>query len=1096
MIFNRRKKLRIISSLVILLTMVAVPLVGVGDQPAQAAEPGQLAPMNPAFLEFWQNPRPEPFYGYIPPPVDLSHLDEIPVERARELATFPSSFDWRDTGKVTSVKNQNSCGTCWVHGTLAAVESKVLIEESISPAPDYSEQNLACCTDPAWVYLIGNRCMGGGWSWLAADTLTKKGTRLESCQPYNKNTIDAEACDDSCQSIKMVTDYRIIANEATSPDVIEPIKNAILNHGPLAMSYAADDGSHMHEGNIYYWPDCPQSEVNHLVCIIGWDDSIAWPGGAGSGAWIVKNSWGTDWEANGYFYLCYGSASMCEVASLDYKDYDPNEKVYYWDEAGTVFFAGVGCEASSAWMANIFSSTQDGSLSHVDFWTTSNNAQYEIYVYLDGNISDGLQNLAASQSGSCDEFGYYSTPLTSPVSLTNGQPFTIAVKTTTPGYVYPIPVEMQFVQEGNTICDPPIQSGVSYARCSDADAWEDLATYDCNACLRARVTTGAAEQPDITVSPTSFEKTLAPDTTQDYTLNIGNTGDATLTYTISDEDESGPTAPAEAELPASQIREGQGLMELNPSEPMSFRTLPTTGVEIAYDDGEADDAYAWDYAGDGFAVRFTPPQYPVELQVARFCFWPEWPDGNHEEFAVEAYDDDGPGGAPGTLLGGGNTIASGWGWCDVDISSLGITITSGDFYIAYVQLSDYPNCEGLCEDYTEPDGRSWDYWWGEWYLWEGSDYMIRCVVELGGGANNPPNTPSNPSPVNHATGVSISADLSWTGGDPDVGDTVTYDVYFGTGASPSLVSNDQTATSYDPGTLSSDTKYYWKIVATDNHAASTTGPVWDFTTGGAAEDCPWLSEDPTSGSVASGDPVDSITVSINTTGLAEGDYSANIVIDNNDPDEDPKIVPVTLHVGAATTVVVDPASKTVSQGEQFTLDILVTPAVAIAGAQCNISFDPSLITADAVAEGNLLSQGGAGTFFMAGTIDNVAGTITGMAGAITTPGAEVLTQGVFATVTFTADAVNGDTPITLSDVIVGDAGGDPVAVEVTNGSVTVSPGLIGDVNGDGHVNVLDLVLIGQHWGETGTPGWIPEDVKVDGVINVLDMVLIGQHWTG
>ena len=53
---------------------------------------------------------------------------------------------------------------------------------------------------------------------------------------------------------------------------------------------------------------------------------------------------------------------------------------------------------------------------------------------------------------------------------------------------------------------------------------------------------------------------------------------------------------------------------------------------------------------------------------------------------------------------------------------------------------------------------------------------------------------------------------------------------------------------------------------------------------------------------------------------------------------------------------------------------------------------------------------------------------------------------------------------------------------------------VGDVNQDCVVNVLDMVLVGQHWGETGTPGWIPEDVKVDGAINVLDMVLIGQHF--
>lgn len=56
--------------------------------------------------------------------------------------------------------------------------------------------------------------------------------------------------------------------------------------------------------------------------------------------------------------------------------------------------------------------------------------------------------------------------------------------------------------------------------------------------------------------------------------------------------------------------------------------------------------------------------------------------------------------------------------------------------------------------------------------------------------------------------------------------------------------------------------------------------------------------------------------------------------------------------------------------------------------------------------------------------------------------------------------------------------------------------LTGDVNGDGHVNALDLVLVGQHFGETGLPGWIPEDVNVDGSVDVLDIILIFQNWTG
>jgi hypothetical protein len=53
-----------------------------------------------------------------------------------------------------------------------------------------------------------------------------------------------------------------------------------------------------------------------------------------------------------------------------------------------------------------------------------------------------------------------------------------------------------------------------------------------------------------------------------------------------------------------------------------------------------------------------------------------------------------------------------------------------------------------------------------------------------------------------------------------------------------------------------------------------------------------------------------------------------------------------------------------------------------------------------------------------------------------------------------------------------------------------------DVNGDGKANVLDMVLVGQCWGETGLTGWILEDTNEDGNVDVLDIIVIGQHWTG
>ena len=96
--------------------------------------------------------------------------------------------------------------------------------------------------------------------------------------------------------------------------------------------------------------------------------------------------------------------------------------------------------------------------------------------------------------------------------------------------------------------------------------------------------------------------------------------------------------------------------------------------------------------------------------------------------------------------------------------------------------------------------------------------------------NNPPYTPSNPDPPNHASDVGIDDDISWTGGDPDPSDTVTYDVYFGIASPPPQVVWNQTSTTYDPGTMNFNTVYYWQIVAWDNHGASTSGPIWDFTT--------------------------------------------------------------------------------------------------------------------------------------------------------------------------------------------------------------------------------------------------------------------------
>jgi Bacterial Ig domain len=95
--------------------------------------------------------------------------------------------------------------------------------------------------------------------------------------------------------------------------------------------------------------------------------------------------------------------------------------------------------------------------------------------------------------------------------------------------------------------------------------------------------------------------------------------------------------------------------------------------------------------------------------------------------------------------------------------------------------------------------------------------------------NLPPNEPKDPDPANGSINISITTKLRWTGGDPD-GNNVTYTVFFGNATPPAKVIENISNTSYTPGTLSYNTKYFWQILAWDNQSASTLGAIWEFTT--------------------------------------------------------------------------------------------------------------------------------------------------------------------------------------------------------------------------------------------------------------------------
>lgn len=112
----------------------------------------------------------------------------------------------------------------------------------------------------------------------------------------------------------------------------------------------------------------------------------------------------------------------------------------------------------------------------------------------------------------------------------------------------------------------------------------------------------------------------------------------------------------------------------------------------------------------------------------------------------------------------------------------------------------------------------------------GFDDIDPFVEHLSSQQNLPPFIPTDPSPVDQAAGVTLNTNLSWTSGDPNTNDVVSYDVYLGDISPPPKYSSDQPGTTFEPGTLQYNTQYYWRIVAKDDHGALMVGPIWTFIT--------------------------------------------------------------------------------------------------------------------------------------------------------------------------------------------------------------------------------------------------------------------------
>ena len=188
-------------------------------------------------------------------------------------------------------------------------------------------------------------------------------------------------------------------------------------------------------------------------------------------------------------------------------------------------------------------------------------------------------------------------------------------------------------------------------------------------------------------------------------------------------------------------------------------------------------------------------------------------------------------------------------------------------------------------------------------------------------------------------------------------------------------------------------------------------------------------------------------------------------------------------------------SKTpIHTGDIFTLDISAENIFDLAGWQFDIDFDPAILEAISVTEGNFLKADGASTFFHGGSIVNAAGKIEKLnAARLSLQGATG--TGTLLQVTFKAKSA-GETQLTLQNFQFGSTAGDSIAAGPHEIRIIVKERLAtGDVNGDGVVSILDMVLVVRQLGESVPPG-SPVDLNGDGIVSIFDLIRIAQGIAG
>jgi len=424
----------------------------------------EMAPLNPAFQQYQAKLRAKALttrtadghgLGYMPAPFKLPQPATALSAPRDKLQALPSSYDLRTYGKVSSVQDQGAYGNCWTFATFGSMESCLLPGESW----DFSENNLAN------LHGLDSAYGDGGTHYMSLAYLGRwSGPVLESDDPYSNGSYSPSGLtvQKHVQSAQFITDR-------TSSTDNDNIKQAIMTYGGLYSAFYYGDAYYNSANCAYYYNG--SSEGNHAITIVGWDDTFSrtkfnsTP--AGDGAFLIKNSWGTSWGNAGYFWISYYDKRIGKdnCLFLNAESTANYESVYQYDTLGMC--TSYGGTDHTAWGANIFSAAS-GTIEAVSFYAAAAGASYEVRVYTGvtaGSPTSGT--LSATKSGTVTYAGYYTVVLDSPVSYSTR--FAVVVKFTTPGNLYPIPVEYRIAGYSSAAT---ASAGESYTS-SDGSTWEE-----------------------------------------------------------------------------------------------------------------------------------------------------------------------------------------------------------------------------------------------------------------------------------------------------------------------------------------------------------------------------------------------------------------------------------------------------------------------------------------------------------------------------------------------------------------------------------------------------------------------------------------------